>query len=126
MEDSQTLESIAKTYPFLSFCRYSNSEYLGIIQNSDNQLVSMYVYNLIPTKEQKKYFLHLGDLWWWGSSRKCPINLFLKVDFLPFKPFLRTFARKELNILFGPCLSLNDTGVKKPKRRQITLIKKII
>ena len=124
--DQNNLQNIAKKYPFLSFCIYANEEYLGIIQNSDNQLVSMYVYNLIPTKEQRKKFLILGDNWWWGSARTCPINLFLKKDFLQFKPYLRTFNRKEFEVILGPCLSISDSLSKRTKRRQITLIKNVL
>lgn len=125
-KDQNDLEKIAKEYPFLSFCTYANQEYLGIIQNSDNQIVSMYVYNLIPTKEQRKRFLALGDSWWWGSARNCPINLFLKTDFAQFKPYLRTFNRKEFVVITGPCLSITNTLNKRIKRRQITLIKNVL
>jgi hypothetical protein len=124
--NTSELQNIAKEYPFLSFCTYSTQEYLGIIQNSDNQIVSMYVYNLIPTKELRKKFLKLGDEWWWNSARTCPINLFLKTDFVPFKPYLRTFNKKEFHILLGPCMSISDNLSKRVKRKQITLVKNIL
>lgn len=123
--NQNSLENIAKEYPFLSFCTYANQEYLGIIQDSDNHLVSMYVYNLIPTKELRKKFLALGDHWWWGSARTCPINLFLKSDFAQFKPYLRTFNKKEFVVIIGPCLSITDKFTKRIKRKQITLVKNI-
>lgn len=115
---------ITADYPFLSFAKYLDDEYIGIIQNSDNQLVSMYIYSSLPTIEMKQAFLTCGDEWWWGSNRQIPINIFLKDQFKIFRPFLKTFARKEFNLISGPSVSLTDTLMRRIKRRQITLVKK--
>ena len=42
------IKEILSNFEFLSYGRMGEIFYLGIIQNSDNQLVSMYVMNMIP------------------------------------------------------------------------------
>ncbi len=111
-------------FPFLSFGRYVDREYAGIIQNCDNTIVSMYVYNNIQDVEMKKLFLRLGDNWWNESNRTIPINIFLKETFRVFQPYLKTFARKEWEHLAGPMTSLSEIMTKRIKRRQISLVSK--
>ena len=85
-----------------------DQKYIGIIQNFDNQFVSMYVLQENHSNQAKLDFLKCGDLWWWESNRSIPINLFLKQEFSQFKPWLKTFARKEVTVVEGPTVSMLD------------------
>lgn len=119
------IEEILSKFPFLSYGKLKETEYLGIIQNSDNQLLSMYVIEMIPSQEARIAFLELGTIWWWESNRQIPINIFHKEQFLPFRPFLKHFNRKEFDLIAGPSVSLHDTIAKRVRKRQITLVKKV-
>jgi len=119
------LEKLVENFPFLSYGKYLDKEYLGIIQNCDNQVINMYIYNMITLDDLKEKFLQMGDIWWWESNRQLPINIFLKDQFKIFKPYLRTFAKKEFTLLAGPSVCLDDLITKRVKRRQITLVKNI-
>jgi hypothetical protein len=119
------LDQLYDRFPFLTYGTYLEKEYIGIVQNSDHQMLTMYIYNLIFDEELKKKFLICGETWWWESNRLIPINVFLKDKFKVFKPFMRTFVRKEFAIIRGPVLSLQENMVRRIKRRQIQLIKKM-
>lgn len=110
-------------FPFLTLAKYLDQEYLGIIGNSDSQITSMYVYSLLPDEELKKLFLKLGDDWWWETNRQLPINIALKDRWIVFRPYLKTFISKDLEIVSGPCISLDSVMLKRIKRRQIQLLK---
>lgn len=73
---NQKLEKLQENYPFLTYGMYLDKDYLGIVQNSDNHLISIYIYNAIPDENLRKVFLNCGETWWWESNRKIPINLF--------------------------------------------------
>jgi hypothetical protein len=118
-------KKIAQDYPFLSYCKYLETEYIGIIQNCDNQLASMYIYNMLHDYKLKQHFLKCGETWWWESNRQIPINVFLKDEFKIFRGVLKTFARKEFQIIHGPATSLTENLIRRIKRRQITLVKKL-
>lgn len=117
-------ESLQEQFPFLTYGIYLEDDYIGIVQNCDQQILSLYVYNHISEDRLRKLFLNYGDIWWWESNRMVPINVFLKEKFKVFKPYLKTFVRKEFNIQWGPVVSLQDSMIRRIKRRQITLIKK--
>ena len=118
------LEKLKEKFPFLTYGKYLEKEYLGIIQNSDNHLVSIYAYNMIPDEKLRKKFLDYGEIWWWESNRQIPINLFMRRQFEIFRPFLKTFIRKDFEIIFGPTVSLQEIITKRIKRRTIQLVKK--
>jgi hypothetical protein len=86
---ANTIDSVLEKFPFLSYGTMLDVEYLGIIQNSDSQLLSMYILSAIPTNELRAEFLRLGFSWWWESNRSIPINIFLKDRFLPFRPYIK-------------------------------------
>lgn len=117
---NKTLEK----FPFLTHATYVDTEYLGIIGNSDNQILSMYVYGDLPTDDLKKLFLQLGEEWWWETNRLLPINIALKQKWAVFRPFMKTFNAKDFQIHTGPCVSLDNLTAKRIKRRQIQLVKK--
>lgn len=111
-------------FPFLSCIKYSNNEYVGILQNQDQYVTSIYVYDFIKTADLRQEFLDLGDIWWWESNRTIPINIFLNRELIKFKDCLRTFTTKDVEIVFGPTTSLNNVLKKRIIRRNISLIKK--
>lgn len=112
-------------YPFLSLIQYGGNEYVGIVQNSDEFVLSVYDLSRIHDQEQLHKFLDLGEQWWWESNRMIPINLFLKGEFEEFMYILRTFNIKDCNVVQGPNTSLNDLTKKRSKRRNIQLVKKV-
>lgn len=116
--------SILEQYPFLSFGEMLDKQYIGIIQNSDKQFVSMYLLELIPEKEERDDFLKLGNVWWWESNRTIPINIFFHMDFRKFRPYLRNFSAKEFKILAGYAVSLHETIAKRVRKRQVMLVRK--
>lgn len=119
------LTKLAEKYPFITLCMYSNTEYIGIVQNRNTDITTIYDFAAIHDQQQKQLFLELGNTWWWESNRQLPINIFLKEDWHQFRFTLRTFNNKELNIVHGPVCSLNNILIKKSKRRSITLVKRL-
>ena len=117
-------EEIFEKYPFLSLVTYGGKEYVGIVQNHDDTVLSMYDYSKIPD-ELKTTFLELGDVWWWESNRMIPINLFLKQDFAQFVNILITFNIRDTEVVKGPRVSIADLAKKRSKRRNIQLVKKV-
>ena len=117
-------EEIFEKYPFLSLVTYGGSKYVGIVQNQDDTVLSMYDYSKLPD-ELKQVFLDLGDTWWWESNRMIPINLFLKNDFAQFSSILITFNIRDTEVVRGPSVSIADLAKKRSKRRNIQLVKKV-
>ena len=120
-----TLRQLLDKYPFLSYLTYGGNEYVGVVQNFDDVITSIYDFGLIKNQEDKLRFLLLGDTWWWESNRLVPINIFLKKDWAPFKMILKTFNSKDVDIKYGPCVSLKENAQKRSKRRSITLVRKV-
>jgi hypothetical protein len=118
------LDEIKEKFPFLSGIRYQNQEFIGIIQNSDDKIISFYDYESIKSQEEKLQFLELGEVWWWESNRILPINIFLQGQMIPFRYCLKTIVNKDVEIMFGSITSLNNIMKKRIKKRQIQLIRK--
>ncbi len=121
----ELFEKIAERYPFITFCTYASNEYVGVIQNRDDQITTIYDFGGIVEDQLKRDFLELANQWWWESNRSIPINIFLKQDWEKFKPYLKTFINKDLDIILGPSTSLQELSRKKVKRRSITLVRKV-
>lgn len=121
----ERITKILERFPFLSYGTLQDVPYLGIIQNCDAQLLSMYVLDSIPEEKLRKDFLRLGEIWWWDSNRQVPINIFLKDRFRPFRPYLKHFSRKDFMLEVGPTVSLQETIARRVRKRQITLIRTI-
>jgi len=115
------LNEIQEKFPFLSGIKCQTHEYIGIIQNSDDKIISVYDYESIRTSEEKKLFLELG---WWESNRLLPINIFLSGQMLPFRYCLKTLVNKDVDIMFGSVTSLNNIMKKRIKKRQIQLVRR--
>ena len=112
-------------HPYITVCSYNNQDYVGIVQNRDDTVTTLYDYGAIIEPELKVKFLELGDTWWWESNRQIPINIFLKEDWAIFKTYIKTFNNKGLEILHGPVVSLSDLSKKRSKRKSITLVKRL-
>jgi hypothetical protein len=116
---------LAEKYPFITLCVYANTEYVGIIQNQDSIVTTIYDFGAIHDVESKQRFIELANVWWWESNRSIPINIFLKTEWDPFRGYIRTFVNKDLEILHGPVCSLSEMARKKSKRKSITLVRRI-
>lgn len=123
--NEEFFKRLSENHPFITICSYSNQDYVGIIQNRDDTVTTMYDYGAIIHPELRAKFLELGDVWWWESNRSIPINIFLKEEWVIFKPFIKTFNNKGLDILHGPVVSMSDFTKKRSKRRSITLVKRM-
>jgi hypothetical protein len=80
---------------------------------------------MIIEESEKKVFLELGEVWWWESNRKIPINIFLKKEMQLFKPYIKTFSSKDVEILFGPTINLSEIAEKRIKRKSIQLVRAV-
>ena len=118
-------EKLTEKYPFITLCVYATTEYVGIIQNQDDAITTIYDFGAISDVDLKRHFPELANVWWWESNRSIPINIFLKGDWDIFKPYLRTFTNKDLEILHGPVCSLSEMSRKKSKRKSITLVRRV-
>ena len=118
-------EKLAEKYPFITLCVYATTEYVGIVQNQDDAITTIYDFGAIQDIEVKRRFLELANIWWWESNRTVPINIFLKGDWDIFKPYLRTFTNKDLEVVHGPVCSLLEMSRKKSKRKSITLVRRV-
>jgi hypothetical protein len=116
---------LAEKYPFITLCVYASTEYVGIIQNQDDAVTTIYDFGSIHRLEEKQRFLELANIWWWESNRSIPINIFLKGEWDLFRPYLRTLTNKDLEIVHGPVCSLSEMARKKSKRKSITLVRRV-
>jgi len=116
---------LSENYPFITLCIYAGVEYVGIIQNRDDTITTIYDFGSIQDPELKKIFLELANTWWWESNRSIPINIFLRGEWDQFRDYLRTFSNRDLEVIHGPVCSLSDIVRKKTKRKAITLVRKI-
>lgn len=116
---------LAEKHPFITLCVYANNEYVGIVQNRDDIVTTIYDYGAITDQNLKILFLELANVWWWESNHSIPINIFLKQEWEPFRFCLRTFVNKDLQILHGPVCSLNDISKRKGKKKSITLVRRM-
>lgn len=118
-------EKLTEKYPFITLCVYASAEYVGVVQNRDDIVTTIYDFGSVLDQESKLLFLELASTWWWESNRSIPINIFLRKDWEQFRYTLRTFVNKDLEILHGPACSLLDIVRKKSKRKSITLVRRM-
>lgn len=116
---------VQENFPFLSCIRSNDREYVGIIINFDNYIASIYDLSMILGDEERRFFLEMGETWWWESNRKIPINIFLKKEMHIFRPFIKTFNAKDVELVFGPLVNLSDIAEKRVKRKSIQLVRAV-
>lgn len=117
-------DKIQDHFPFITVITYGNLEYVGIVINQDNNITSIYDYNILKVDEHKKYFLEMGDVWWWESNRLLPINIFLRKEMELFRYAIKNFATKDVTIMMGPVVNLHNIMMKRVKRRSVQLVRK--
>lgn len=122
---NELYEKISKKYPFLSYLKSGDKEFIGIVQNKDATVTSFYDFEKLNSTELKEKFIELGEAWWWESNRMIPINIFLKSEWAIFRFCLVTLNSKDCEIVDGPYVSLSEISQKRTKKRSIQLIKKM-
>jgi hypothetical protein len=110
-------------WPFLTHIKYLARDYVGIVQNSDQNFVHMYVIEHSWSPDQKVEFMSCGELYWWGSNRQIPINVFMGARFKPYSVYLKSFSQKEVKLVYGPMPSLDTLINKRSKKRTVQLVK---
>tara|TARA_B110000908_G_scaffold169608_1_gene227114 strand:+ start:2703 stop:3074 length:372 start_codon:yes stop_codon:yes gene_type:complete len=118
-------KDIETNFPFISVVQYGGNEYVGIIINQDQYVTSMYVYTDIRSLAEQQLFLNLGEAWWWESNRLIPINIFMRGELEHFKYCIITMNSKDVKVSVGPTVNLNNMSIKRVKRKNVQLIKKI-
>ena len=119
------LKDIETKFPFLSIVQYGGNEYVGIINNQDNYVTSMYVYTRLTTDASKQAFLDLGEAWWFESNRTIPISIFLPKEFPAFRHCLMTMNTKDVKVTVGPVVNLGNLAVKRVKRKSVQLVRSL-
>jgi hypothetical protein len=112
-------------FPFITCIKTTDNEYVGIIVNLDENVASIYDLSIIRTEEERRIFLEMGEVWWWESNRKLPINIFLKEEMIAFRPYIKTFNAKDVEVLFGPVVNLSEIAEKRVKRKSIQLVRSV-
>ena len=123
---NEIFKTLRDKFPFLSLIRKGEMEFVGIVQNQDNHVISFYDYGRIMSPQDKMKFLKYGEIWWYESNRKIPINIFIKREFKYFRTTLVSLNSKDVEIVHGPTLRLSDIAKKRIKRRTIQLVRKPI
>ena len=85
----------------------------------------MYDLSSCRSDKEKKALLEAGEIWWWESNRKLPINIFMKKEMQIFKPLIKSFNTKDCEIVFGPVVRLHEIAQKRIKRKSIQLVRKL-
>jgi hypothetical protein len=115
--------SFQENYPFITCVKSNDIEYVGIIINLDDYVTSIYDISVIKPDDERRLFLEFGEVWWWESNRKIPINIFLKKEMQLFRYSIKTFNSKDIEVLFGPSVNLSEIAEKRIKRKSIQLIR---
>jgi len=121
---NEIFKTLRDKFPFLSLIRKGDLEFVGIVQNQDNNVISFYDYGRLMNPQDKMRYLKCGEIWWYESNRKLPINIFLKGDFRYFRTTLVTLNSKDVVIVEGPTVKLSDISKKRIKRRTIQLVRR--
>ena len=123
---NEIFKTLRDKFPFLSLIRKGDMEFVGIVQNQDNNVISFYDYGRLMSPQDKMRYLKCGEIWWYEYNRKLPINIFLKGDFKYFRSTLVTLNSKDIEIVEGPTVRLSDISKKRVKRRTIQLVRRPI
>jgi hypothetical protein len=118
------LKEIEKEYPYISVVAYGGNEYVGVISNQDQYVTTMFVYTALKNHDDKTLLIDLGEIWWWESNRMIPINIFLKQEITPIKYSMITMNSKDVKVVIGPCVNVNNLSVKRVKRKSVQLVRK--
>lgn len=120
----QQLTDFLEKYPFFALIRYADAEYICIVQNQDPDVTTIYDYRSLRTDLHRTLFISLAEQWWWESNRLIPINIFLKDEWSQFRYAAKTLLTKEVCIVAGHAVRLNDLASKRTKRKSVQLVRK--
>jgi len=120
-----SIEQMLEQYPFLSYIKYTHSDYIGIIQNFDIDIISIYAFNKLRTEEDKRGFLEAAETWWWESNRLIPINIFLKDGWNKYRYSTVTLTTKDIREQQGHVVSITKLAERRTKRRVVQLVKRL-
>ena len=123
---NEIFKTLRDKFPFLSLISKGEMEFVGIVQNQDANVISFYDYGRLMQTQDKMRFLKCGEIWWYESNRKLPINIFLKGDFRYFRSTLVTLNSKDVKIVEGPTVKLSEISKKRIKRKTIQLVRRPI
>ena len=118
-------DQFQEKFPFISCVKSNDKEYVGIVINFDDYIASIYDLSMILGEAERTLFLEMGEIWWWESNRKIPINIFLKSEMQVFRPFIKTFNSKDAELVFGPTVNLSEIAEKRIKRKSIQLVRSV-
>jgi hypothetical protein len=118
-------DQFQEKFPFISCVKSNDKEYVGIVINFDDYIASIYDLSMILGETERTAFLEMGEIWWWESNRKIPINIFLKSEMQVFRPFIKTFNSKDAELIFGPTVNLSEIAEKRIKRKSIQLVRSV-
>ena len=121
---NEIFNTLRDKFPFLSLIQKGDLEFVGIVQNQDSNVISFYDYGRLMMPSDKMKFLKCGEIWWYESNRKLPINIFLKGDFRYFRSTLVSLNSKDVKIVAGPTVRLSEIANKRVKRKTIQLVRK--
>ena len=121
---NEIFKTLRDKFPFLSLIQKGDLEFVGIVQNQDSNVISFYDYGRLMMPSDKMKFLKCGEIWWYESNRKLPINIFLKGDFRYFRSTLVSLNSKDVKIVEGPTVRLSEIANKRVKRKTIQLVRK--
>ena len=114
-----------ETYPFLSYIKYTHTDFIGVVQNYDTDIVSMYAFNKLRTEDHKIRYLEQAEIWWWESNRQIPINIFLKTGWNDFRYSIVTLTCKDIKEQLGHTVCISSLAEKRTKRRVVQLVRKL-
>ncbi|MBS49986.1 MAG: hypothetical protein CMN60_23145 [Sphingobium sp.] len=118
-----TQDELTKKFPFLTGLKIGDDEYLGIIENVASKAVTFYDFEALTDHDEKVLFLKLGSNWWWETNRSIPIGVYLFEEMKAFSHTVRTYREKDVEVLFGPYVSLDEMCQKKfGKKRVVKLV----
>tara|TARA_E500000081_G_scaffold134371_1_gene146682 strand:+ start:865 stop:1299 length:435 start_codon:yes stop_codon:yes gene_type:complete len=117
-------KEVEENYPFLSVVTYGGEEYVGIIVNQDQFVTTMLIYSSLRSVEDKNEFMRLGEIWWNESNRLIPISIFLRKEINSIMYSQMTMNSKDVKVILGPTVNLNNLSFKRVKRKNVQLVRK--
>ena len=92
--------------------------------NQDTTVTTMYIYTKLRGPEHKELLVELGEIWWWESNRMIPINIFLRKEITEINYCLMTMNSKDVKVVIGPCVNLNNLTIKRIKRKSVQVMRR--
>ena len=62
MISNDFFKKLTENHPFITVCSYAGQDYVGIVQNRDEVVTTIYDYGSIIHGELREKFLELGDI----------------------------------------------------------------